>query len=109
MVYQPHRYSRTRDLYEEFVAVLSECAVLILLEVYAAGEAPIPGADSKSLTRSIRQRGFIEPIYVASPEDVPTVLRNVLQDDDVLLTQGAGNIGRLAQQLSATKTLEDLL
>ncbi len=109
MVYQPHRYSRTRDLYEEFVAVLSECAVLILLEVYAAGEEPIPGADSKSLARSIRQRGAIEPIYVAHPRDVPKVLCNVLQDGDLLLTQGAGNIGGLAQQLANAPQLEDLL
>ncbi len=78
MVYQPHRYSRTRDLYEDFVAVLSECQVLILLEVYSAGEDPIPGADSRALSRSIRQRGAVEPIYVASPAEVPQVLASLL-------------------------------
>ncbi len=109
MVYQPHRFTRTRDLYEDFVAVLSRCEVLILLEVYAAGEEPIAGADSRSLTRSIRQRGAVEPIFVSDIADVPKVLLNVLQDGDLLLTQGAGNIGRLAQQLANTPRLEDLL
>ena len=109
MVYQPHRYSRTRDLYEDFVAVLSECTVLILLEVYPAGEAPIAGADSRALTRSIRQRGAVEPIFVASAEQLPAVLKTVLRDGDLLLTQGAGNIGRIAQQLAAATVLEDLL
>jgi UDP-N-acetylmuramate--alanine ligase len=109
MVYQPHRYSRTRDLYEDFVAVLSECQVLILLEVYSAGEDPIPGADSRALSRSIRQRGAVEPIYVASPAQVPQVLASVLKPGDLLITQGAGNIGRLAQALAGATTLEDLL
>ncbi len=109
MVYQPHRYSRTRDLYEDFVAVLSECQVLILLEVYSAGEDPIPGADSRALSRSIRQRGAVEPIYVASPAEVPQVLASVLKPGDLLITQGAGNIGRLAQQLAGATTLEELL
>lgn len=109
MVYQPHRYSRTRDLYEDFVAVLSHCQVLILLDVYAAGETPIPGADSRSLARSIRQRGAVDPIFVANVADIPTVLADVLEDGDLLLTQGAGNIGRLAQQLASVEKLEDLL
>ena len=109
MVYQPHRYSRTRDLYEDFVAVLSRCEVLILLDVYPAGEEPIAGADGRSLARSIRQRGSVDPIFVADPADIPRVLRDVLLDGDLLLTQGAGNIGRLAQQLAGVSTLEDLL
>jgi UDP-N-acetylmuramate--alanine ligase len=109
MVYQPHRYSRTRDLYEDFVAVLSRCEVLILLEVYSAGEEPIAGADSRSLTRSIRQRGAVEPIFVDDLADLPGVLLNVLRDGDMLLTQGAGNIGRLAQQLAQAQQLEALL
>lgn len=109
MVFQPHRYSRTRDLYDDFVAVLAECAVLILLEVYSAGEDPIPGADSRSLARSIRQRGTVDPIFVADPADVAGVLVNVLTDGDLLLTQGAGNIGRLAQQLAGSTRLEDLV
>ncbi len=109
MVYQPHRYSRTRDLYEDFVAVLSDCPVLILLDVYPAGEAPIAGADSRALTRSIRQRGAVEPIFVASSEQLPAVLKRVLRDGDLLLTQGAGNIAKIAQQLAAADRLEDLL
>jgi len=100
MVYQPHRYSRTRDLYEDFVAVLSRCDVLVLLDVYAAGEEPIPGADSRSLTRSIRQRGQLEPIFAERVEDVRQILASVVQDGDVIITQGAGNIGALARELA---------
>ncbi|WP_417614339.1 UDP-N-acetylmuramate--L-alanine ligase [Oceanisphaera sp.] len=98
-IYQPHRYSRTRDLYEDFVDVLSKTDVLILLEVYSAGEAPIPGADSRALCRSIRSRGKMEPIYVATPGEVPQVLAGLLQDGDLVLTQGAGNVGGLARKL----------
>ncbi|MFC4656101.1 MULTISPECIES: UDP-N-acetylmuramate--L-alanine ligase [Rheinheimera] len=101
MAYQPHRYSRTRDLYEDFTKVLSGVDVLLLLEVYSAGEAAIPGADSRSLCRSIRARGQLDPIYVAGPADLPAALADVLQDGDVVLTQGAGNIGALAKQLAA--------
>ena len=101
MAYQPHRYSRTRDLYEDFTKVLSGVDVLLLLEVYSAGEAVIPGADSRSLCRSIRARGQLDPIYVAGPADLPAALADVLQDGDVVLTQGAGNIGALAKQLAA--------
>ncbi|MDP4529150.1 UDP-N-acetylmuramate--L-alanine ligase [Alkalimonas delamerensis] len=103
MAYQPHRYSRTRDLYEDFTQVLSGVDQLLLLDVYAAGEQPIPGADSKSLCRSIRARGQVDPIYVAPPQQLGPVLADVLQDGDVLLTQGAGNIGALARDLAAKK------
>lgn len=99
-IYQPHRYSRTRDLYEDFVDVLSKSDVLILLEVYSAGESPIPGADSRALCRTIRSRG-LEPIYVASPDEVPAVLAELMQDGDIVLTQGAGNVGALARKLGA--------
>ena len=101
MVYQPHRYTRTRDLYEDFVAVLSRCDVLLLLDVYAAGEAAIPGADSRSLTRSIRQRGQVEPVFAERIEDVPGLLRDIVIDGDVVITQGAGNVAQLAQDLAA--------
>jgi UDP-N-acetylmuramate--alanine ligase len=100
MVYQPHRYTRTRDLYEDFVAVLSSCDVLVLLDVYPAGEEPIPGADSRSLTRSIRQRGQVEPIFAEQIEDVPELLSSIVGEGDVVITQGAGNVARLAQDLS---------
>jgi UDP-N-acetylmuramate--alanine ligase len=106
MIYQPHRYSRTRDLYEDFVAVLSRCDVLLLLEVYPAGEEPIAGADSRSLARSIRQRGHVEPVFVESTEAVAGVLAAVLRDGDVVIAQGAGNIGKLAQDLKARQFLE---
>ena len=101
MVYQPHRYTRTRDLYEDFVAVLSGCDVLVLLDVYGAGEDAIPGADSRSLTRSIRQRGQVEPVFAECIEDVPALLGSLVVDGDVVVTQGAGNVARLAQDLSA--------
>lgn len=100
MINQPHRYTRTRDLYEDFVQVLSEVDVLMLMEVYAAGEELIAGADSRSLCRSIRQRGNIDPVYVKTAEEVPELLKNILRPGDLLLTQGAGNITALAHQIS---------
>ena len=99
MIFQPHRYSRTRDLYEEFVEVLSKVDGLLLLDVYSAGEAPIAGADSKSLARSIRQRGQVEPIYVSDIDQIAELLDNQLQADDMVITQGAGNIGAIARNL----------
>jgi UDP-N-acetylmuramate--alanine ligase len=101
MVYQPHRYTRTRDLYEDFVEVLSQVDALILLEVYSAGEEPIAGADSRALCRSIRARGNFEPVYVATPQLLPQRLATTMQDGDLLLTQGAGNIGVVAKKLAA--------
>ena len=100
MVFQPHRYSRTRDLYEDFVEVLSQVDCLFLLDVYGAGETPIASADSKSLMRSIRQRGQIEPVYVSNVDDLPELLAAQLQDNDMVITQGAGNIGAIARGLS---------
>ncbi|GAB5453330.1 MAG: UDP-N-acetylmuramate--L-alanine ligase [Halioglobus sp.] len=104
MVYQPHRYTRTRDLYEDFVAALSGCDVLVLLDVYSAGEEPVPGADSRSLTRSIRQRGQLEPVFAESIDEIPALLDGLVSDGDVVVTQGAGDIGRLAQELAALAT-----
>ena len=100
MIFQPHRYSRTRDLYEDFVEVLSEVDCLFLLDVYSAGEAPLPSADSKSLARSIRQRGLIEPVYVSDADMLPELLAAQLQDNDMVITQGAGSIGTVARNLS---------
>ncbi|WP_287245057.1 UDP-N-acetylmuramate--L-alanine ligase, partial [Pseudoalteromonas sp.] len=102
MIYQPHRYSRTRDLYEDFVKVLADVDQLLLLDVYSAGEEPIVGADSKSLCRSLRQRGK-EPLHVASNSELAGVLASTLQDNDLVLTQGAGNIGQLVKKLAATE------
>jgi UDP-N-acetylmuramate--alanine ligase len=100
MVFQPHRYTRTRDLYEDFAEVLSKVDVLVMLDVYTAGEDPIPGADGRALCRSIRQRGQLDPIFVATPAEVPAVLADILAEGDLVLTQGAGNVGALARTLA---------
>jgi len=99
MVYQPHRYSRTRDLYDDFVNVLADANVLLLMEVYPAGEEPIPGADSRKLCNSIRQRGQLDPIYIERGVDLAPVVKPLLRAGDILLCQGAGDIGGLAPKL----------
>lgn len=101
MIFQPHRYSRTRDLYDDFANVLEQVDVLIMLDVYAAGEKPIAGADGRALCRTIRSRGKIDPIFVPDAQTLPSVLANVLQDGDLVLTQGAGDVGKVAKQLAA--------
>ena len=100
-VFQPHRYTRTRDLFDDFAQVLSELDVLVLLEVYPAGEAPIPGADARSLSRAIRARGRIDPVFVEDAGELPSVLKGILAADDVLLTLGAGDIGSVPAALCA--------
>ena len=100
VAFQPHRYSRTRDQFDEFAAVLSEVDALVLSEVYPAGEAPIAGADAKSLARAIRARGRNEPVVVGQVSDLAAVLSNLLQDGDLLLLMGAGDIGQVAQQIA---------
>jgi UDP-N-acetylmuramate--alanine ligase len=100
MVYQPHRFTRTRDLYEDFAAVLSTVDALLMLDVYSAGEDPIAGADSRSLCRSIRSRGKVDPVFVEKLEVVAEVLKGVVRPGDIVLTQGAGNIGALAADLA---------
>jgi len=100
MVFQPHRYSRTRDLYEDFVEVLSEVDCLFLLDVYAAGESAISSADAKSLARSIRLRGQVEPVYVSDVNLLPELLAAQLKENDMVITQGAGNIGAVARELA---------
>ncbi|GFZ78805.1 UDP-N-acetylmuramate--L-alanine ligase [Pseudohongiella nitratireducens] len=99
MIYQPHRYSRTKDLYDDFVQVLSDVDVLLMLEVYAAGESPIPGADARSLCRSIRMRGKVDPVLVRENDDVVSVLQDLVADGDIVITQGAGSVGALARQI----------
>jgi UDP-N-acetylmuramate--alanine ligase len=105
VVFQPHRYSRTRDLFEDFSSVLSEVDQLVLLEVYPAGEKHIKDADGRALSRSIRNRGRIDPVFVESITDLKPVLTSVVEDSDILLTLGAGSIGAFAadflQQLKA--------
>ncbi len=104
MIFQPHRYSRTRDLFEDFVDVLSKTDVLILAEVYPAGEKPINGADGRSLSRAIRVRGQIEPVFVAELSDLSGLLSGILEPGDVVLTLGAGSIGQLAAELPERMT-----
>jgi UDP-N-acetylmuramate--alanine ligase len=99
VVFQPHRYTRTRDLFEDFVEVLSSVDVLILLDVYSAGEAPITGADGKALSRSIRIRGQVDPVFVQNREDLATILAGIVEAEDVVLTMGAGNVGQIAAEL----------
>lgn len=103
MIFQPHRYSRTRDLYEDFVNVLEQVDVLLMLDVYSAGEMPIVGADARSLCRSIRGRGKIDPIFIPKVETLPSILANVIQAGDFVLTQGAGDVGKLAKKLARTQ------
>jgi UDP-N-acetylmuramate--alanine ligase len=99
LVFQPHRYTRTRDLFEDFTRVLSEADILVMLEVYAAGEDPIAGADSRTLCRAIRQRGRVDPVFVEQPEELAATLTNLVTEGDVVITQGAGNVGALAAML----------
>lgn len=100
LAFQPHRYSRTHDLYDDFVKVLSEADVLLLLDIYAAGEAPIAGVSSTALCNSIRQRGIIDPIHVSADEKLATILPRIVRDNDVVMTLGAGNIGTMAGELA---------
>jgi UDP-N-acetylmuramate--alanine ligase len=100
VAFQPHRYSRTRDLFDDFAGVLSGVDALVLTEVYPAGEQHIAGADAKSLARAIRARGRIDPVVVGSAGDLAAVLPDVLHDGDLLLLMGAGDIGHAAQQLA---------
>lgn len=99
VVFQPHRYSRTRDLFEDFTQVLSAVDVLVVLAVYPAGEHKIAGADSRSLCRAIRLRGQVEPIFVEDKQALFDLLPGLLADNDLLLTLGAGDIGSMASEL----------
>ncbi|MEI2768706.1 MAG: UDP-N-acetylmuramate--L-alanine ligase [Nitrosomonas sp.] len=103
VAFQPHRYTRTRDLFEDFVRVLSQADTLLLTEVYSAGEEFIVAADSKSLTRSIRVLGKVEPIYVEDVDRLAEAIVDVAQDDDVVLVMGAGSIARVPAALTRIK------
>ena len=100
LAFQPHRYSRTRDLFEDFVKVLSTPDALLLAEVYPAGEAPIVAADGRSLARALRVAGAVEPVFVEDIAEMPEAIRRVAQDRDVVLTMGAGSIGNVPAQLA---------
>jgi UDP-N-acetylmuramate--alanine ligase len=99
LAFQPHRYSRTRDLMDDFATVLSDADVLVLLDVYAAGEEPIAGADGRAMARAVRTRGSVEPVFVESLDDLQPVLMDLIEDGDLVLTMGAGDIGTYAAEL----------
>ena len=99
LVFQPHRYTRTRDLLDDFATVLSEADVAIVLDVYAAGEAPIAGADGRAIARAVRTRGAVEPVFVETLDELQPVLESVLEAGDLVLTMGAGDIGAYAAEL----------
>jgi UDP-N-acetylmuramate--alanine ligase len=101
LAFQPHRYTRTRDLLDDFARTLGDCDVLLVTEVYAAGEAPIAGADGRAICRAVRSRGVMEPVFVERVDELAESLRGVLRDGDVILTMGAGNIGAVAHELKS--------
>ena len=106
VAFQPHRFSRTLALLDDFAQVLCACDVLVLTSVYAAGETPIPGADGHALARAVRVRGTVEPIFVEQVEELPSVLAPLLADGDIVLTLGAGSIGAVAASLPHSLALE---
>jgi UDP-N-acetylmuramate--alanine ligase len=102
LAFQPHRYTRTRDCFEDFVRVLSSADAILLTEVYAAGEAPIVAADTRTLMRSVRLAAKVEPLFVESTEALPSAILAIAQDQDVVIVMGAGSIGQVAAK---TRTL----
>lgn len=99
VIFQPHRYTRTRDLFEDFCQALSETDKLLLLDIYSAGEESIIGADGRSLCRAIRQRGQVDPIFVEQREELSTLLENLIEENDLLLVLGAGDVGSISASL----------
>jgi UDP-N-acetylmuramate--alanine ligase len=106
LAFQPHRYTRTRDLFEDFVHVLSQVDGLLLAEVYAAGETPIVAADGRSLARAVRVAGKVEPVFVAEVAELPQAIADFVQDGDVVLTMGAGSIGQVPGRLVALQEVQ---
>ena len=103
LAFQPHRYTRTRDLFEDFVKVISTADAVVLAEVYAAGEAPLLAADGRALTRALRVSGKVEPLFVENIQDMPESLLHVLKDGDVLIVMGAGSISAVPAKLAQAK------
>lgn len=101
LAFQPHRYSRTRDSFDDFAKVLCDTDVLLLTEVFAAGETPISGADGRALARAVRARGQVDPVFVDDVAELATVLEGIVEDGDLVLTMGAGNIGAIAAEMEA--------
>ena len=100
VVFQPHRYSRTQDLFDDFVLELADCIKLVICEVYPAGETPISGADGRALCKAIRNRGKTDPVFVPTVEELGSTLETIVEDGDVVLTLGAGNIGKVSMDLA---------
>ena len=103
LAFQPHRYSRTRDVFEDFVKVLSTTDVLLLTEVYAAGEAPIVAADGRALARAVRLAGRVEPLFVDQVQELPQIIMTMAQAGDIVLTMGAGSISQVPGQLAQSR------
>jgi UDP-N-acetylmuramate--alanine ligase len=101
LAFQPHRYTRTRDLLDDFARVLANVDALVVTEVYAAGEAPIAGADGKAICRAVRSHGRVEPVFIEKIEELPRALIQIARDGDVIVTMGAGSIGSAAPELPA--------
>jgi UDP-N-acetylmuramate--alanine ligase len=101
LAFQPHRYTRTHDLIDDFGRVLASADVLLVTEVYAAGEAPIAGADGRAICRAVRTRGLVEPLFVEKAEDLAQSLKDVIRDGDVIVTMGAGHISAVSHELPA--------
>lgn len=101
VAFQPHRYSRTVDLFDDFTQELLNCDLLLIIEVFAAGESPVAGADGRALCRAVRGRGRVDPVFIEEVEALPAVLKDLLQPGDVVLTLGAGSIGAVAARLPA--------
>jgi UDP-N-acetylmuramate--alanine ligase len=106
LAFQPHRYSRTRDLLDDFASVLAGVEALVVTEVYAAGEAPISGADGKAICRAVRSHGRVEPVFVDKIEQLPQALQRIVRDGDLVVTMGAGSIGAIAADLPRTLAQE---
>ena len=104
LAFQPHRYTRTRDLFEDFVQVLSTVDALVLMDVYPAGEPPIVAADGRALARAVRVAGKVEPVFVEGPAELPDALRSLVHDGDVVVTMGAGSVGQVPGMLAAGDT-----
>jgi UDP-N-acetylmuramate--alanine ligase len=106
IVFQPHRYTRTRDLLDDFAGVLCEADALVLTDVYPAGEAPIAGADGRALARAVRARGKVDPVFIEHPRALRETLPALLRDGDLVLLLGAGDIGAAAVDLAAAGGLK---
>jgi UDP-N-acetylmuramate--alanine ligase len=103
LAFQPHRYTRTRDCFEDFVKVLSSADAVLLTEVYAAGEPALVAADGRALARGVRVAGKVEPIFIENVAEMPEAIRRFAQAGDVVIVMGAGSISRVPEQLGSTR------